>query len=295
LVRRGGYKVAKAFAELKDTQPLDPKNVLVVDSLNLGFRWKHSGATDFADSYIDTVRSLARSYQCGSIIITADWGASSYRKEILPTYKGNREAMRAKQTDKEKNDFETFIKEYNRTLLQLTAEGYPVFKYKGVEADDIAAFICKNKNLFGYNKVWNISSDRDWDLMTTEDVSRFSYVTRKETTLANWNEVYEFPVEEYITFKCLTGDKGDNVPGINGIGPKRASAIMAQFGSVFDIFDSCPLPGKYKYIQELNANAELLLLNLELMDLLTYCEEAIGPENVDDIIDRVREYANGIS
>jgi DNA polymerase-1 len=137
-----------------------------------------------------------------------------------------------------------------------------------------------------------ISSDRDWDLMITEDVSRFSYVTRKETTLENWNEIYEFPVEEYITFKCLTGDKGDNVPGINGIGPKRATSIMASHGSVFDIFDACPIAGKYKYIQELNANAEQLLVNVELMDLLTYCEEAIGAENVTNIVDMMKEYKN---
>lgn len=282
--------MAKAFKELDAAQPLDPRNALVVDSLNLGFRWKHSGATEFSDSYIDTVRSMARSYKCGSIIITADWGASSYRCELLPSYKGNREEMRAKQTEKEKADFHAFITEYNNTLMQLTAEGFPVLKYKGVEADDIAAFICKEMKYFGIEKVWNISSDRDWDLMCNENVSRFSYVTRKETTLDNWDESYDFPVEDYITFKCLTGDKGDNVPGIAGIGPKRASSIMASYGSVFDIYEQCPLPGKYKYIAELNANAEQLLMNVELMDLMTYCEEAIGDENCKDISQRLREY-----
>jgi len=283
--------MAKAFKE--QMKPADPKNLLVVDSLNLGFRWKHSGALEFADAYIDTVRSLAKSYNCGSIAITCDWGASSYRKAIDSEYKANRVKLRENQTEKEAKDFELFIKEYERTLNQLRAEGYPVFKYRGVEADDIAAFICKNKDLFGYNKVWNVSSDRDWDLMITEDVSRFSYVTRKETTLENWNETYEFPVEEYITYKSLVGDKGDNVQGINGIGPKRATSIMASFGSVFDIYEACPLPGKYKYIQELNANYERLLTNVELMDLLTYCEEAIGSDNVENILSVMKEYKNG--
>ena len=287
---RGDNRMAKDFKDLNDAQPLNPKHVLVVDSLNLGFRWKHSGATEFADNYIDTVKSLARSYKCGSVIITADWGASSYRKELLPTYKGNREELRAKQTDKERDDFQAFLTEYNNTLMQLTAEGFPVLKYAGVEADDIAAFICKDKNYFGIEKIWNISSDRDWDLMCTEDVSRFSYVTRKETTFENWYESYEFPVEDYITFKCLTGDKGDNIPGINGIGPKRATTIMNTYGTVFDIYENCPLPGKYKYIQELNHNYETLLLNVELMDLISYCEEAIGAENIKDISQKIREY-----
>jgi hypothetical protein len=67
---------------------------------------------------------------------------------------------------------------------------------------------------------------------------------------------------------------------------------MASHGSVFDIYDACPIGGKYKYIQELNANCEQLLVNLELMDLITYCEEAIGPGNVENILDKMREYAD---
>jgi hypothetical protein len=41
--------------------------------------------------------------------------------------------------------------------------------------------------------------------------------------------------------------------------------------------------GKYKYIQALNENAEQLLTNYELMDLITYCDDAIGADNVADI------------
>ena len=54
--------------------------VLIVDALNLAFRWKHQGRTDFRNQYVETVKSLANSYNCGTILITADWGSSSYRK-----------------------------------------------------------------------------------------------------------------------------------------------------------------------------------------------------------------------
>jgi hypothetical protein len=49
------------------------------------------------------------------------------------------------------------------------------------------------------------------------------------------------------------------------------------------IYDNIPIAGKYKYIQELNANAEVLLKNYELMDLITYCDDAIGEHNVLEI------------
>jgi len=63
---------------------------LIVDALNLAFRWKHQGRTDFRYEYQSTVESLARSYDCKRIIIAADWGSSSYRKAISPDYKQNR-------------------------------------------------------------------------------------------------------------------------------------------------------------------------------------------------------------
>ena len=57
---------------------------LIVDALNLAFRWKHQGRTDFRYEYEKTVNSLADSYKCEDVIITADGGASSYRKNLDP-------------------------------------------------------------------------------------------------------------------------------------------------------------------------------------------------------------------
>ena len=264
----------------------DEGTALVVDALNLAFRWKHQGRTDFRHDYVAVVKSLATSYNCGNIIITADWGSSSYRKEILPEYKQNRKDKYATQTDAEKQAFIDFFEEYEETL-ELLAEEYQVLRFKGVEADDLAAHLVKRKKDYGLEDIWLISSDRDWDLLIQDGVSRFSYVTRKEVTIDNWNDHYNVTPEEYISFKCLTGDKGDNVPGINGIGPKRAEGLIKDYGDAMTIYDNIPLSGSYKYIQELNANAEVLLKNYELMDLVTYCDEAIGVDNVSEIEGRM--------
>ena len=253
-------------------------NLLIVDGLNVAFRWKHQNILDFKYDYIRTIESLAKSYNAGTIIVCAD-GGSSYRKEIYPEYKANRKERFAEQTEQEAKEFEMFMAEFSDTLT-LIRKKYPVFHFKGVEADDIAAYITQKIN---YDECWLISSDRDWDLLISDTVSRFSTVTRKETTVHNWDEHYDFEIEDYITFKCLTGDKGDNVPGVPGVGPKRAVQLMEQYGSVFDIYDACPLEGKYKYIQAVNENAEQLLTNVELMDLVTYSEEAIGKENTEVI------------
>ena len=268
--------MATTIANLGSPAPIG--NLLIVDGLNVAFRWKHQNILDFKYDYIRTIESLAKSYKAGTIIVCAD-GGSSYRKEIFPEYKANRKERFADQTEQEAKEFEMFMAEFQDTLT-LIKEKYPVFHFRGVEADDIAAYITQSIN---YDECWLISSDKDWDLLISDKVSRFSTVTRKETTVHNWDEHYDFEIPDYITFKCLTGDKGDNVPGIPGIGPKRAVQLMQQYGDVFDIYGACPIDGKYKYIQNLNENAEQLLMNVELMDLLTYCDEAIGKENTEVI------------
>ena len=266
-------------------------STLIVDALNLAFRWKHQGRTDFRYEYQSTVKSLAKSYDCRNIIITADWGSSTYRKGISPEYKQNRKDKFAEQSEAERIAFEEFFEEFE-TSLELLAEDYPVLRYRGVEADDIAAHLVKYKDKYNLEYIWLISSDRDWDLLIQENVGRFSYVTRKEVRLDNWKEHYDIKPEEYISMKCLTGDKGDNVAGIPGIGPKRAVQLIQQYGTAWDIYEALPLDSRYKYIQELNANGERLLVNYELMDLMTFCDDAIGQDNIVDIEDKISEYSN---
>jgi DNA polymerase-1 len=274
------------FSDILDAEVTN--TTLIVDALNLAFRYKHQGRNDFRYDYQKTVQSLAKSYNCSKVIITADWGSSTYRKEINPEYKQNRKDKFAEQTDEERAAFEEFFEEFEETL-EVLAEDYPVLRYKGVEADDIAAHVVKDRDQYGLENIWMVSSDRDWDLMIQEGVGRFSYVTRKEVTLENWDEHYNVPPEHYISLKCLTGDKGDNVPGIPGVGPKRAQTLIEEYGTALDLYDALPISGKYKYIQSLNENAEQLLENYELMDLISFCDDAIGSENIEDIKAKLNE------
>jgi len=265
--------------------------LLIVDALNLAFRYKHSGATDFATDYIRTVDSLKKSYKASHVIIACDQGSSTYRKTLSPEYKQNRKDKQEQQTDAERAAFELFFEDFLATIQTIeTTTSYPVLRFQGVEADDIAAYIVSQKSKLSTDDIWLISSDRDWDLLVQPGVSRFSYVTRKEVTVDNWNDHYEFNPEDYISIKCLTGDTGDNVAGVPGIGPKRAVALVNEFGSTWDIIASIPIAGKYKYIQELNKCHDTLMLNYQLMDLVTHCREAIGEDNIATIDETLQIY-----
>lgn len=255
-------------------------NTLILDSLNFAFRYKHSKAKTFSQKYLETVRSFAKSYEAGRVIITGD-GGSDYRKAIFPDYKGNRKELQEKQTAEEAEEFKEFFEEYSKTL-ELLSQYYPVLKFKGVEADDIIAYICNEKSELGH--IWIISSDKDLDQLISPTVSRFSFITRKEITWENWSEHYPYPQDAHIHVKCLQGDSGDNVPGVPGVGPKRAAALVDMYGSIFDIHGQLPLPGSSSYIKSVNSFGNQLLTNLELMDLPTYCEEALlTKDNIKEI------------
>ena len=266
-------------------------NLLIVDGLNLAFRWKHQKKEFFKVEYVRTIESLAKSYNCGEIVVLGD-GGSDYRKEIDPEYKANRKERYADQTEEEKQEFLNFLGEFQKTVELCNEKGYLTIKYNGVEADDIAAVICQAREELGLEEIWLVSSDKDWDLLVDENISRFSTVTRKETTMGNWDEHYDFEPDKYLTFKCLTGDKGDNVPGVNGIGPKRASSLIADYGDVFDIMSSLPIDSKYKFMQNLNEfGSDNLAKNVELMDL-TYDTDAQVLGKEQEIIGLVRNYVS---
>lgn len=255
---------------------INPGTVLVVDGLNAAFRYRDY--EDFSSEYVRFVKSLAKSYKAEKIIIAADWGSSSYRKTIYPDYKQNRKEKYENQTEEEREKFERFFNAWEECLLVLQQE-FHLIRFQGVEADDIMAYISRNSNKFGIEQLWLASSDKDIDLLVRPGISRFSYVTRKETTVDNWREHHDCDREDYVYLKAIMGDSGDNIKGVTGIGPKRGLELITKYGSVYDIIDAIPIAGKQKYIQALNDSAQLLELNMQLVDILTYCEDAINWDN----------------
>lgn len=290
--------MGKTFKEITENTG-DPKIVLVVDSLNLAFRYKPRAKRgdeippqkSFADDYIGVVESLSRSFNAGKIIVAQDGGASSWRLALAPTYKEARRLKYAEATEEENKSFAYFLEEFNNTMDTISShKPWLMLKYQGVEADDIAAYISNKSKKLGI-KVWNASSDKDWNLLVDTNVSQFSYVTRKEYTYENWGDEHSYSIDDYISIKCLQGDAGDSVKGVDGIGPKRAEALVRQYGSAWDLYESLPIDSKYVYMKKLNESKELIPLNYKLMDLKTFCEDAIG-EHLPDLQNKLDGYIN---
>lgn len=269
------------------------ENLMLVDCLNLSFRYMHRGQTDFAGDYLRTISSLAKSYGAKTVILLADKGKSSFRLELHPGYKGDRAEKYKDQTEEEKQRFIEFFEGYERAL-EIASNTYPLIRFDKVEADDLAAYIVKHYS-DKYKHTWLISSDADWDLLLSDKVSRFSFVSRKEYTVDNfYDERGCDNPEQFVSVKALQGDSGDSIQGISGVGVKRAYNLVRTYGSAMDLVDALPLSGKGVTIGNINESGDLIMLNLQLVDLLSWCEDAIAhpdPENLE----KIKETCDGIT
>jgi len=273
----------KGLCELDEVANAAPlENLLLLDCLNFAFRFKHRSVVDFAAEFLTTIGSFAKSYSARTVILLADKKYSKYRKDIDPDYKGGRKKVHEAQTDEAKEQAKIFFEGYERAL-ELAQTRYPLLRIEYVEADDLAAFIVK-EHAHLYNHTWLISSDGDWDLLLAENVSRFSFVTRREYAIDNFYDNHSCDTtEEFLSIKVLQGDSSDSIPGVPGVGIKRAYNLVREYGSAFNIYDGMPLAGNQKFIQNINESGDLILKNYALIDLVSHCEDAIIAPDVDNL------------
>lgn len=264
--------MTKSWNDLADLQEPDYSNynnLLIVDANNLSYRWLQRPNYDsFGADFIRTIQSLSKSYEAARTIVCFDFGKSYYRMDMHEEYKGTRKKP---QEEEEIKKYEAFFAVLNDLPDQLDEE---VLKFRGVEADDILAWITQNVS-DKYDHTWIVSSDKDLIQLVDENVSIFNIFGRKEVTKQSLHEDLGLVPSEFMLSRIIEGDKSDNIIGIEGIGPKRAQTLAKEYKTLPNLLDALPIKGRAKYIQNLNAGVDTLIRNEKLINLKKYCEEAI--------------------
>jgi len=277
--------MTKSWNDLADLQEPDYStynNLLIIDANNLSYRWlQRPNYASFGADFIRTIQSLSKSYEASRTIVCFDFGKSYYRMNMHEEYKGTRKKP---QEEEEIKKYEDFFAVLNSLPDELDEE---VLKFRGVEADDILAWITQNVS-DRYDHTWIVSSDRDLYQLVDENISIFNIFGRKEVTLQTMAEDFEVSPSEYMLSRIIEGDKSDNILGIEGIGPKRAQALAREYKTLDNLLEALPIKGRAKYIQNLNAGHEKLIRNEKLINLKKYCLDAItagkqGEEPVEQL------------
>jgi DNA polymerase-1 len=252
-------------------------NLLVIDGNNVSYRYiQRANYDNYEDDFKRTISSLAKSYKAKRTIVCFDFGKSYYRMNLLSDYKGTRKKA---ETPEEIEHAEKFFAVLNRLPEELDEE---VLKFRGIEADDTIAYITQNLSE-RYDHTWIVSSDKDIIQLVDSNISIFNIFSRKEITLQYVQEELQLTPSEFMLSRIIEGDKGDNIIGIEGIGPKRAQALAREYKTLDKLLAALPIKSKSQYITNLNAGRERLIRNETLINLKRYHQLAIdtGKEGED--------------
>ena len=244
------------------------ENLLLIDGNNLAYRWlQRINYNDFASDYKRTVQSLTKSYEAIRTIVCFDFGKSYYRVDMYDEYKQNRKKPKEEEEAKKYEDFFA-------VLNNLPEELEETLKFRGIEADDILAFLV-DKLSINYEHTWVISSDKDLYQLLDNNVSIYNIFGRKEITKDILQETFNVTPDEYLLSRIIEGDKSDNIVGVEGIGPKRAQGLAKEYKTFEALIKALPIKGRAKYIHNLNMSKDILYRNEKLINLKKYNLDAL--------------------
>lgn len=204
--------------------------MVIIDLNSLGFAATAANSELRAGSVhtggvYGTLQSLRehRTQFAGKMIVTHD--GKSWRYDEYPEYKGNRKT----------NPKLVEIKEKWRPQKKMVAQflscmGVQQLLSANMEADDLAARIVASQP---NRDTVLVTGDGDWKQLISEHVVWFDPIRTRRITHDTFKEYTGYDTTwQFIQAKALTGDQGDNIPGVGGLGPKAAEFIFERFGSV---------------------------------------------------------------
>jgi len=176
--------------------------------------------------------------------------ATSFRNEIYPAYKKNREPAPPEL----KRQF-ALCRELCR-LMGVAEFGSPTH-----EADDIIGTIATRLRAAGHRAVL-VTRDKDLAQLVRDGDHYWDYAGERRFAYADIEGQFGVRPERIADFLALTGDSVDNIPGVPGVGPKTAAALLSAFASLEELYDgldrvgSLPIRGAGKLAAKLEEHRE---------------------------------------
>ena len=216
----------------------DRRTIAVIDGNSLMHRAFHAirqpmsapdgRSTNALFGFFNMFIKLVDTLRPDGVICAFDRGKPRVRMEMLPQYKAQRPPM-----DPALHEQFPMVKEL------LGALDVPVCELEGWERDDILGTLARRGEAAGYEMLL-FTGDRDMYQLATESVKIVS--TKKGVsdvaimTPESVDDLYHGITPELVPdFYGLKGDTSDNIPGVPGIGPKKAAALIVQYGNLDEV------------------------------------------------------------
>ena len=203
---------------------------------------------------ISMLKKLQKDYQPAYMAVVFDARGKTFRNDLYAEYKAHRPPM--------PDD----LREQIRPLHALVrALGLPLIVEPGVEADDVIGTLAAQAAETG-RKVLISTGDKDMMQLVNEHVTLVNTMTDTVSDRAAVITKFGVPPERIIDYLALVGDKVDNVPGVDKVGPKTAVKWLSAYGDLQGVMANAD-DIKGKVGENLRATLDRLPLSRELVTI----------------------------
>ena len=169
---------------------------------------------------------LLRSYDPAYLCVVFDAKGKNFRHEIYDQYKANRSSMPVE------------LSEQVPPIIELIKSmGIKILQVPHVEADDVIATLATKK----YGNDINIlisSGDKDLAQLVNDKVTLINSMDEKILDPKGVVKKFGVPPEKIFDYLVLVGDKSDNIPGVDKVGPKTAISLIEKYNNLESIIDN---------------------------------------------------------
>jgi len=214
---------------------LDMKTLLLVDGSSYLYRAFHAmpdlrnaanEPTGAIHGVLNMLRRLHKDYPADYCACVFDAKGKTFRDDMYPAYKANRAAM--------PDDLRPQIEPLHEAIVAL---GWPLIMIEGVEADDVIGALAKQAEREGIRTIIS-TGDKDIAQLVNEHITVVNTMrdafrrTDDVLDIAGVEKKFGIPPSLIIDYLTLIGDKVDNVPGVEKVGPKTAVKWLQEYGTL---------------------------------------------------------------
>ncbi len=186
-------------------------------------------------------------------VVLFDVKGPTFRHKLYDQYKANRPPM--------PDELAAQIPDIKRVIDALNI---PIVEKLGFEADDLVGTYSKLAQEKGFEVVM-VTGDKDFIQLVTEKCILWDPM---KDTISDTNKIKEemgINPDQFIDVLGLAGDNADNIPGARGVGPKTAIKLIAQFGSIKNLYENLDrIQSKKKLYENLTSGKDKVFLSRDL-------------------------------
>jgi DNA polymerase-1 len=267
--------------------------MLLVDGSNQAFRAFFAIQSDMRSpdgfptralfGFTNMLQKMLREHSPDYVAVVFDKG-KSFRNELYPEYKGQRPDM-PEDLRSQWPEFIPLCQEWG--ICALAQEGF--------EADDIIGTLAR-RHASADCQVWIVSSDKDFCQLVDENIHLLDVSKGKEIGPEAVQAKWGVDPGQMIDLLAMMGDTSDNVPGVPGVGPKKAAGFIQRFGALEDILASADIIGG-KTGQRIAESHDIVVLARQLVTIVTdmnldlsIADLRVGEPDWEALADRFRRY-----